>query len=116
MKPHHIEAKRADRWTAACRAAGIEPALGLAADLLPLNRGVLLLVGNTREGRVFWCERAGLALDARQQPPLVEPVAAFRAQLGLLRQPVALDRYGITAIWAEEDARAARAALMRLLQ
>jgi hypothetical protein len=116
MKPHHIEAKRADRWIVACRLAGIEPALGLAADLLPLNRGVLLLVGDTREGRIFWCERTGLALDARHQPPLVESITTFRARLRLLRQPVALDRYGIKTIWAEEDARAAWAALLRLLK
>ena len=35
----------------------------LAADLLPLNRGVLLVIGRTAAGRVFWVERAGLALD-----------------------------------------------------
>jgi hypothetical protein len=57
-KPHHTAAMRLARCTAACRLAGVEPALGLAADLLPLNRGVLLLVGRTRHGRVFWCERA----------------------------------------------------------
>ena len=32
-------------------------------DLAPLNRGVLLLVGQTGAGRVCWVERAGLALD-----------------------------------------------------
>jgi len=35
-----------------CRAAGVEPAIGLAADLLPLNRGVLLLIGETAGSRV----------------------------------------------------------------
>ncbi len=63
MKPHHSEARRLNPMTRACRAAGVEPALGLAADLLPLNRGVLLVIGRTAAGRVFWVERAGLALD-----------------------------------------------------
>ena len=115
LKPHHAAATRLDRPTAACRAAGIEPALGLAADLLPLNRGVLLLIGETTAGRIFWCERAGLALDAREDPPRVEPVSDFRTRLGLLRQPVAIDRHGIRAIWTEDEPRCAWAALRKLL-
>ena len=43
----------------------VEPALGLVMDLAPLNRGVLLLVGETTSGRVCWVERAGMALDVR---------------------------------------------------
>jgi hypothetical protein len=40
LRAQLAEATRLDRLTAACRAAGIEPALRLAPDLLPLNRGV----------------------------------------------------------------------------
>ena len=40
MKPHHFEAIGGDRHLRRCRAAGVEPVLGLAMDLAPLNRGV----------------------------------------------------------------------------
>ena len=105
-KPHHFEARRGDRLLQRCRAAGVEPALGLAADLLPLNKGVLLLVGETAGGRVFWVERAGMALDPRISPTEVyyDP-AAFRASLGLKRPPMALDRFAIRELWFEEDPR-----------
>ena len=100
MKPHHAEARRLNPLTRACRAAGVEPALGLAADLLPLDRGVMLLVGRTAGGRLFWVERAGLALDARVDPPDVMPAEVFRAGLELVGRPVAIDRHGVKAIWA----------------
>jgi hypothetical protein len=116
MKPHHAEARRLNPLTRACRIAGVEPGLGLAADLLPLNRGVMLMIGRTAAGRVFWVERAGLALDARTDPPEVMTAEAFRAGLELIGRPVAIDRHGIKALWAEEEPRAAWAALMELLE
>ena len=116
MKPHHAEARRLNPLTRACRAVGVEPALGLAADLLPLNRGVRLLIGRTAAGRVFWVERAGLALDARTDPPEGMPAETFRAGLDLIGRPVAIDRHGIKAMWAEEDPRAAWQALTMLLR
>jgi hypothetical protein len=69
--PHHVEATAADRYLRRRRAAGVEPALGLAMDLAPLNRGVLLLVGDTAAGRVCWVERAGMALDVRGPETMV---------------------------------------------
>ena len=65
MKAHHFEATRGDRHLRLCRRVGVEPALGLAMDLAPLNPGVLLLVGETTNGPVGWVERAGMALDVR---------------------------------------------------
>lgn len=62
-KPRQVEAARADFLTRLCRRAGVELALGLAGDLLPLNRGVQ--VGETASGPVFWVERAGMALEVR---------------------------------------------------
>ena len=64
MKAHHIEATRGDRHLHRCRAAGIEPALGMAMDLGPLNRGVLLLIGETTTGSAGW-SGGGMALDVR---------------------------------------------------
>jgi hypothetical protein len=39
-------------WTCCrlCRGAGVDPAIGLAADLLPLNSGLLLLIGRPEMG------------------------------------------------------------------
>jgi hypothetical protein len=82
-KPHHIEASRLDRLTRLCRAAGVDQAIGLAGDLLPLNKGVLLLIGRTRDGRRMWVERAGMALDPAEGPPSVEAPAELRARIGL---------------------------------
>ena len=57
MKPDHFEAIRGDRHLHRCRAAGVEPALDLAIDLVPLNRGVLLLVGEgVLAGFAGWSE------------------------------------------------------------
>ena len=42
------------------------------------------------------------------------PAGTFRAGLELIGQPVAIDRHGIKAIWAEEDPQVAWAALIRL--
>ena len=66
-QPHHIEAIAPDRYLRRCHVAGAEPALGLAMHLIPLNRGVLLLVGDTAAGRVSWVERAGMALGQENQ-------------------------------------------------
>jgi hypothetical protein len=76
----------------------------------------MLMMGRTAAGRVFWVERAGLALDARTDPPEVMTAEAFRAGLELIGRPVAIDRHGIKALWAEEEPRAAWAALMELLE
>ena len=65
MKPYNFEATRAtDTYAAVVRLVSSRP-LGPAMDLAPLNRGVLLLVGETATGRVCWVERAGMALDVR---------------------------------------------------
>jgi hypothetical protein len=54
-KPHHLAARSLDRLTQLCRKGGVYPAIGLAADLLPLNKGVLLLIGRTRDDqRRMW--------------------------------------------------------------
>ena len=66
-QPHHIEATAPDRYLRRCHVAGAEPALGLGMHLIPLNRGVLLLVGDTAAGRVSWVERAGMALGQENQ-------------------------------------------------
>ena len=58
----------------------------------------MLLIGRTAAGRVFWVERAGLALDARVDPPEVMPAEAFRVWLELIGRPVAIDRHGIQAL------------------
>ena len=86
MNAHHIEATRGDRHLHRCRVAGVEPALGLAMDLAPLNGGVLLLIGETTASRVCWIERAGMAFDVRGPETEVhyEP-SAFRMTLGLKR-------------------------------
>ena len=100
LKPHHAAATRLDRLTAACRAAGIEPALGLAADLLPLNRGVLLLVG--RRGTVASSGASGRAwrsIPGRCRHWSSQPRSSAPGS-GWLRQPVAIDRHGIRAIWS----------------
>ena len=118
MKAHHFEATRGDRHLRRCRAAGVEPALGLAMDLAPLNRGVLLLVGETATGRICWVERAGMALDVRGPETEVHyDPAAFRATLGLKRPPVALDRYAVRRLWVanDDDPQRAYQALQRLL-
>ena len=68
-KPHHFETRRLDRLTQLCREAGVDPAIGLAADLLPLNKGVLLLVWRTHDGRHrMWVERAGMAIGPFHGP------------------------------------------------
>ena len=118
-QPHHIEAIASTRYLRRCRAAGVEPALGLAMDLAPLSRGVLLLVGETIDGkRVCWIERAGLALDVRGSETDVHPdPEAFRASLQLRRPPVALDHRAVRALWREndQDPRLAGAIFERLL-
>ena len=81
-QPHHDEAIAPDRYLRRCRSAGVEPALGLAMDLAPLNRGVLLLVGQTAEGRVCWVERAGLALDVRGRRPTCTAARSSGASWG----------------------------------
>lgn len=118
-QPHHVETLAPDRRLRLCRAAGVEPALGLAMALAPLNRGVLLLVGETAAGRVCWVERAGLALDVRGGETIVhEDCAAFRAALGLRAAPTALDRYAVRGLWIEgdEDPGRVAAAFERLLR
>jgi hypothetical protein len=68
------------RLTQICREVGVGPAIGLAADLLPLNKGVLLLVGRARENqRRMRVERAGMALEPSKDPPTVEMPAEFRS-------------------------------------
>ena len=115
-KAHHSEARRLDRLTRLCRQAGVDPAIGLAADLLPLNKGVLLLVGRTRDGqRRTWGERAGIALDPSTDPPTVEIPAEFRKRVGLAGSPVALDRYAIKELWLIESAAEAAEVLERML-
>ena len=59
-------------------------------DLAPLNRGVLLLAGESRNGaRVCWVERAGMALDVRgAETEVHSSPQAFRASLELRRPPV----------------------------
>ena len=87
-------------------------------DLVPLNRGVLLLVGETTSGRVWWVERAGMALDVRgPDTEVYHDPAAFQATLGLKRPPVALDRYAVRALWVEcdDDPQRTYLALQRLL-
>jgi hypothetical protein len=90
---------------------------GLAMDLAPLNRGVLLLVAQTAEGRVCWVERAALALDVRGPETVVHSRDDFRRSLKLRRPPVALDRYAVRALWVEndDDPVMAQAAFERLL-
>jgi hypothetical protein len=103
-KHHHTEATAGAIYLCRCRAAGVEPALGLAYDLAPLNRGVLLLVGETANGRVCWVERAGMALDIRDDATVVHyDVPAFRAGLELRRPPVALDWRVVRALWVENN-------------
>jgi hypothetical protein len=115
-KPHHFETRRLDRLTRLCREAGVDPAIGLAADLLPLNKGVLLLVGRTRDGqRRTWVERAGMALDPSTNPPSVDEPAAFRKRVGLAGSPFALDRYAIKELWLMESASEAQETLERML-
>jgi hypothetical protein len=115
-KPHHSDARRLDRLTRLCREAGVDPAIGLAADLLPLNKGVLLLIGQTRDGqRRTWVERAGMALDPATDPPLAEEPSSFRRRIGLAGSPVALDRYANKELWLIESATEAAAVLERML-
>jgi hypothetical protein len=115
-KAHHSEARRLDRLTRLCREADVDPAIGLAADLLPLNKGVLLLIGRTHDGqRRTWVERAGMALDPSTDPPSVEEPSAFRRRVGLAGRPVALDRYAIKELWLIESATEAAAVLERML-
>jgi hypothetical protein len=105
-----------DRLTRLCRQAGVDPAIELAADLLPLNKGVLLLVGRTRDAqRRIWVERAGMALDPSTDPPSVEEPSAFRRRVGLAGSPVALDRYAIKELWLIESATEAAEVLERML-
>ena len=112
---HHSEARRMDRLTRLCRQARVDPAIGLAADLLPLNKGVLLLIGRTRDGqRRTWVERAGIALDPSTDPPSVEEPSAFRRRVGLAGSPVALDRYAIKELWLIESATEAAEVLERM--
>jgi hypothetical protein len=88
----------------------------LAADLLPLNKGVLLLIGQTRDGqRRTWVERAGMALDPATDPPLAEEPSSFRRRIGLAGSPVALDRYANKELWLIESATEAAAVLERML-
>ena len=68
-----------------------------------LNRGVLLLVGETEAQRICWVERAGLALDVRGPETGVHSRDGFRRVLGMRRPPVALDRYAVRALWIEHD-------------
>ena len=74
-------------------------------DLAPLNRGVLLLVGETiARSRICWVERAGLALDVRGDRTIVhDDCTAFRATLGLRGAPLALDRFAVRGLWREGD-------------
>ncbi len=105
-----------DRLTRLCRRAGVDPAIGLAADLLPLNKGVLLLIGRTRDGeRQMWVERAGMALDPCTDPPSVEMPAELRKRMGLTGSPVGLDRYAIKELWLIESATEAAEVLERML-
>ena len=104
MKPHHSEARRLNPMTRACRAAGVEPALGLAADLLPLNRGVLLVIGGQPPVASSGSSGPASRSTARGSAGR-EPAGTFRAGLELIGQPVAIDRHGIKVIWAEEDPR-----------
>jgi hypothetical protein len=106
-KPHHVESTAGAIYLGRSRAAGVEPALGLAYDLAPLNRDVLLLVGETSSGtRVCWVERAGMALDVRgPETAQHDDLTAFRESLRLRRPPVALDRRAVRALWRENDER-----------
>lgn len=117
---HHSSALAADRHLRLCRAAGVEPALGLAMDLAPLNRGVLLLVGETiARSCICWVERAGLALDVRGDGTFVHnDCTAFRATLELRGAPLALDRFAVRGLWLEgdEDPTQVAAAFERLLR
>jgi hypothetical protein len=115
-KPHHLATRCLDRLTQLCREAGVDPAIGLAADLLPLNKGVLLLVGRTRDDcRRMWVERAGMAMDPSTDPPTVEMPAEFRRRAGLIGSPVALDRYAINELWLIESAAEAAEVIERML-
>jgi hypothetical protein len=60
---HHIATATPDLDL--CRAAGGEPALGLAMDSMGFDPDTLLLVGEADGRSVLWVERAGLALDVR---------------------------------------------------
>jgi hypothetical protein len=104
-----------DRLTRLCRAAGVDPAIGLAGDLLPLNKGVLLFIGRTREGRRMWVERAGMALDPSTEPPTVETPLGLRQRIGLIGRPVALDRHGIKELRIIESATEAGERLQQML-
>jgi hypothetical protein len=116
-RPHHLATRRPDRLTRLCREAGVDPAIGLAADLLPLNKGVLLLIGRTRDDqRRMWVERAGIPLDPSTAPSTVEMPAEFRKRLGMTGRPVALDRYAIKELWLIESATEAAEVLESMLR
>jgi hypothetical protein len=74
-KPRHLATRRL-KADALCReAASILP---FAWASIALNKGVLLLIGRTRDGQGrTWMERASMALDPATDPPTVASPAKF---------------------------------------